>query len=285
MQVKHVLVIEGTINLLVAMCKLAVGTTTGSTAIIADACHSISDVFNNIIAYWAHKISNQPADASHPYGHRKFEQLAIFALASFLVFIAFELILTAIENFGEPVTQSYFGLAILIVSLMLNVFLALWEGYWAKTLGSDLLVADAGHTAVDVLTSISVLVGWQLAASGYYWVDTLFTIIVSMIIWYLAFKLFQRAIPILVDQSIHDHQDVLNLIKDIPNVRRVTRIRSRTDGSVRCADIVVSVETGLTNEQSHQIADQIETVLHETLNMNEVLVHIEPFGSESTSQK
>ena len=285
MQVKQVLVVEGVINLVIVLSKMSVGIMTGSSAIIADACHSITDVFNNLIAYWANRISNQPADAEHPYGHRKFEQLAIFTLASFLVFIAFELVIRSIENFGKPVEQSQLGLVIMVLTLVLNFGLASWEGFWAKKLNSNLLAADAGHTASDVLTSLTVLFGWQLAANGYVWMDTVITILVACFIWFLAFKLFQKAIPVLVDQRIHDKQTAYLLIKQIKQVKSISRFRSRSDGFQTVADVVVSVEPQLTTEQGHQIADKIESVLKASLSIDEVMVHVEPYGSETAQTK
>jgi len=73
MNVKKVLIIEGCFNFLVMMAKLFIGLLTNSTAIIADAVHSLADVANNIISYIAVKISLSPPDADHPYGHQKFE--------------------------------------------------------------------------------------------------------------------------------------------------------------------------------------------------------------------
>ncbi|MFT6331619.1 MAG: cation diffusion facilitator family transporter [Bermanella sp.] len=276
MHVRKVLLIEGGVNALITVSKMTVGIMTGSAAVIADAVHSLTDLANNIFAWLAVKIAESPADNSHPYGHQKFEQLAVFALASLLTIVAFEVIVNAVERFGQPVEQSILGLVILISSLVINIILTFWERHWAKRLDSEILHADATHTLSDVLTSAVVIVGWQLAARGYYWIDTVFALIVSSIIFYLAFKLFQRAIPILVDQSRYPPDELKAAVNNIPAVITVGNIRSRDTGKGQVADVTVTVCANLSTIESHQIADKIEEVLAEKFDIQDVVVHIEP---------
>jgi cation diffusion facilitator family transporter len=281
MHVRKVLIIEGSVNSLIFMSKLSVGLMTNSTVIIADALHSLSDVANNFIAWMAIKIAQTPADKDHPYGHQKYEQLAVFGLAAVLCIVAFEVLLSAFERFGQVVEQSYWGLAILIGALVVNIGLTLWERYWAKRLDSDILHADASHTFSDVLSSIVVIVGWQLAALGYFWLDTLFAVILSGVVFYLAFKLFQRAIPILVDYSDLDPKIVSEALAELDDVQLVRRVRSRTSGKQRVADVVIAVDSGLSTIDSHHIADSIEKTLAEKFDIQDTTVHIEPFeGAE-----
>lgn len=280
MQVKTVLLIEGCINLLITFTKLTVGFLTNSSAVIADALHSLTDVANNIMAWMAINLAKAPADNDHQYGHQKYEQLAVFGLAALLSIVAFEVLINALKRFGQEVEQSYPGLSILVITLLINIALTIWERSWAKRLDSDILQADASHTLSDVLTTLVVIVGWQLAAQGFYWLDTVFAIGVSAIIFYLAFKLFQRAIPILVDYSDVDPKAVSAAVNDLENVNTVVRVRSRTSGKGRVADVIVTVDPNLSTIDSHLIADEIEKVLADKFNIQDVLVHIEPKTSD-----
>jgi cation diffusion facilitator family transporter len=278
MHVRKVLIIEGSINLLICLSKLSVGVVTNSTVIIADALHSLTDVANNFIAWMAIKIARKPEDSDHPYGHQKFEQLAVFGLATLLSIIAFEVLLNAFERFGQPVQQSFIGLIILIGALLVNIGLTLWEGYWARRLDSDILHADASHTLSDVLSSIVVIVGWQLASRGHYWLDAVFAIVLSGIVFYLAFRLFQRAIPILVDYSDLDPELVSKALANLNDVKLVKRVRSRTTGKQRTADVIIAVDSTLSITDSHHIADTIEKLLADNFSIHDVTVHVEPFS-------
>ncbi|WP_100643911.1 cation diffusion facilitator family transporter [Alteromonas facilis] len=276
MQVKHVLIIEGSINLLIMALKLVVGLMTHSTAILADAFHSLTDVGNNIVAWFAQQQSEQPADKSHPYGHQKFVPLAIFFLATLLSVVAVEIVITAVERFGEPVNNSSTGLVILIGALVANILLTTWEHHWAKRLNSDLLHADASHTLSDVLSSITIIAGWQLAAMGWYWLDTLFAICMAVIILFLAYRLFKKSIPILVDGTHIDHNLVRKTIGDLEGVKEIRKVRTRFDGQQHIGDITVATPSSLSLTQTHELADQIEAVLAKEFGITDAVVHIEP---------
>ena len=200
-RVRRVILIEGSANLLVLILKTIVGLSTGSMAILADAIHSLTDLTNNVIAWFVIHFSSLPADREHPYGHRKFETLAIFVLASILIVLAFELTLNAIRREETEVATSGIELAIMLGVLVINILITIWQHRWAKRLDSDILRADATHTFADVLITSVVIGGWQLSAMGYAWVDRLCAIGVALLVFYLAYSLFRRAVPVLIDQE------------------------------------------------------------------------------------
>lgn len=281
MNVRKVLIIEGCVNLSVCLCKLIIGLSTQSTVIIADAIHSATDVINNIVAWFAIKLSVKPADSDHSYGHQKYEQLAVFVLASLITILAFEIILHAIDQFGQSVEQSTWGLAVLIFALCINIGLAIWERYWSKRLDSDILHADASHTFSDVITSITVIVSWQLAAQGWYWIDAAFAVLMSLVLFYLAYQLFQKAIPILVDHTSIDPIGLSQEIQQVQGVVDVTRVRTRTQGKSNLADIVVTVTAETSLLESHNIADEIETRVANKFDIQDAVVHVEPHQLEN----
>jgi len=108
--VLRVIIIEGLVNTLVLLAKLAVGLTTGSLAIIADAVHSLTDVVNNIVAWIVIRLSSSPPDVEHPYGHKKFETMAVFMLAAMLVVVSFEVAIHAIKKEDSEIINSTWGL-------------------------------------------------------------------------------------------------------------------------------------------------------------------------------
>jgi cation diffusion facilitator family transporter len=274
--VRKVLFIEGIVNLVVMLSKLSVGLLTNSTAIIADAIHSLSDLANNVIAWFTVKLSESPADDNHHYGHKKFEQIAVFVLASLLTIVAFEILTQAFGRFGQVVEQSQIGLTVLIAAMIVNICLTLWQRHWAHRLHSQILHADTSHTFSDVLTSFVVIVGWQLSALGYYWLDTIFAIVIAFMIFFLAFKLFQRAIPILVDYNDIQSTQLFNAIKKIEGVRNVVRVRVRRSNETRLADIIVAVDPDITVSQSDLIVQQIQKSLLEEFAIKDITVSCTP---------
>jgi cation diffusion facilitator family transporter len=275
-QVRRVILIEGSANLLVLIAKTIVGLSTGSMGILADAIHSLTDLSNNIIAWIVIHFSSLPADREHPYGHRKLETLAVFVLASILVVLAFELALNAINKDYTEVVSSGWELLIMLCVLLINIVVTSWQQMWAKRLDSDILHADATHTFSDVLVTITVIIGWQLSTIGYAWVDRLCALSVSFLIFYLAYSLFRRAVPVLIDEYAIDPSELSNIIKTVPDVKQVYKIRSRWIGKTRSIDLVISVDSALSTEESHTIADTIESLIENHFGASDISIHVEP---------
>jgi len=275
-RVRRVIVIEGIANVAVLVGKLAVGIATGSTAVLGDAVHSFADLSNNAVALFALHFAVEPPDRDHPYGHRKFETLAVFALAVLLAVLAVELALHSLERGEHVVERPEWGLVVMIAVLAVNVGVAAWEGMWARRLDSDLLLADARHTLSDVLVTTSVIAGWQFAALGHLWLDTATTLAVAGLILYLAFGLFRRAVPILVDQSAADPDEIREAVATVAGVRSTRRVRSRGRGRDGRLEVVVTVDPALPTSASHRIADEVERVLEERFDAADVTVHVEP---------
>ena len=275
-QVRRIIFIEGLANLLVLIAKTIVGLSTGSMGILADAIHSLTDLTNNIIAWIVIHFSSLPADREHPYGHRKLETLAVFVLASILVVLAFELALNAINKDYTEVASRNLELFIMLCVLIINIVVTSWQHMWAKRLDSDILRADATHTFADVLITITVITGWQLSAIGYTWVDRLCALGVALLIFYLAYNLFRRAVPVLIDEYAIDPVELSNIIKTVPGVKKVYRVRSRWIGKTRAIDLVISVDSTLSTEESHTIADTIESLIEKQFGTTDISIHVEP---------
>ena len=279
--VQRVILIEGSVNLLVLIAKLIVGLSTGSLAILSDAIHSLTDVINNIVAWIVTRISSAPPDREHPYGHRKFETLAVFFLASLLVVLSFELAMHAINKDDTEIENSAWGLGIMITVLIINISLATWQRKWARKLKSDILLADATHTFADVLTTIVVIVGWQLSSMGYLWLDRICALGVSFLVFYLAYSLFKRAFPILVDQFALDPDLLANSVLEIQGVRKVNRVRSRWIGSEKSVDLVISVDSDLSTVASHNIATNVESHIEKKYDVFDISIHVEPLDKQA----
>lgn len=274
--VQRVILIEGCANLLILALKLVVGISAGSLAVLGDAVHSFSDVANNIGAWFVIRLSNEPADREHPYGHRKFETLAVFGLAGLLMVLSFEIMLRAIQRESVIVESSQWGLWLMGVVLVSNIGLATWENVQARRLESDILLADASHTFSDVLTTLVVIVGWQLSSAGYVWLDTVCALGVACLVLYLAYGLFKRALPGLVDEFAIDPRELTMGVRGIEGVWSVRRVRSRWLGPHRAVDMVITVDPSLMISDSHAIADRVEHFLETEFDAQDISIHVEP---------
>lgn len=275
-QVLRVILIEGAANLSVLAVKLGVGLSTGSLAVIGDAVHSLTDLLNNLASWLVIRHSAKPADPKHPYGHRKFETIAVFALAALLAALAFELALHAITRETTEIASGGLELALMIGVLMINIGISAWQRLWARRLRSDILLADASHTFADVLITASVIIGWQLSAMGHLWLDRLCALAVAGLVLYLAYRLFMRALPVLVDERAIPAEKLRSAAMGVAGVLDVRRVRSRWMGAARAVDLVITVDPQLSTSDAHDIADRLETLLERRFQVNDVSIHVEP---------
>lgn len=278
-KVQRLIILEGSANLLVLVAKLFVGLSTGSMAVLADAIHSLTDVANNIVAWIVIRLSALPADREHPYGHRKFETLAVFGLATLLAVLAFEIAKNAVTKETTEIISGGWELTVMLSVLVVNISLATWQRYWAIRLKSGIMLADAAHTFADVLTTVVVIVGWQLSAMGFVILDRICAFGVAGLVFYLAYRLFKSAFPVLVDEYAIDPEDLRDAVIKISGVKKVGRIRSRWIGPEIAIDMVVSVNAELTTEESHNIADMVEELIEKKFHVGDAFIHIEPFNS------
>lgn len=270
-------------NLVVLSAKFGAGLATGSLALLSDALHTLTDLGNNVIAFLVMRHAGRPPDHNHPYGHRKFETLAVFGLAMLLVVLAVQLILRALVAEREPTTSHPVALAIMGGAVLVNLVISLWEARRAKALASDILHADATHTFADVITTLVVVAGWQLAAHGHAWAETVATLGVALFVLVLSYGLFRRAVPVLVDEGAEDPEALRAALRAVPGVREVRRVRSRWLGDQAYADVVVAVDDHLSTEAGHVIADRVEATLADAFGIRDASVHLEPVGSPGSA--
>ncbi|MGR8948374.1 MAG: cation diffusion facilitator family transporter [Gammaproteobacteria bacterium] len=284
-QVQWVIVMEGLANLVILIIKLIVGFMTGSLAIIADAVHSFSDLANNIVVWFVIRLSAEPPDRKHPYGHRKFETVAVFALAVLLFVVAIEVVLRAFQR-GEPnVAQSTTGVVLMLAVLGTNIAIAGWESNRAKALKSDILHADASHTFSDVLTTVVVIVGWQLSVFGFPWVDTVCAFAVAVLIGYLAFGLLKKVLPVLVDEYAIEPGALASNAMTVPGVEAVRQVRSRYLGSGVAVDMVLTVDPSISATEAHDISEVVEKLIGDCFQVDDISIHIEPHKEQAPDDR
>jgi cation diffusion facilitator family transporter len=273
--------IEGAANLLVLLIKIFVGLATGSLAIIGDAIHSGSDLANNVMALLVMHSATKPPDREHPYGHRKYETLAVFVLASLLTVTAFQIVLTAIQGGGRKLAEQSWALPMMLLVLGINISISLWEWRQAKLLQSSILAADARHTLADVLTTVAVIVGWKVAQAGFPWVDSACAVLVAGLVMVLAYGLFASAIPVLVDRIALEPEELTRAVLEVEGVIEVRGVRSRWAGDAIVIDATVAVHPSLSMLEAHAIADRVEELLSEKFGVSDATVHVEPYEEES----
>lgn len=278
--IRRVLSLVLVANLLVAGVKLFIGWRAGSLSVLGDAAHSGFDSLNNVIALFAVRLAAVPADDEHPYGHSKFETLGALAVVSFLSITAFQLVSGATSRLltgGEPLRLDTLTFALLAGTLVVNVAVVGVETGFARRLDSDILAADAHHTAADVWITLAIIGGLGLVAAGWEDADAWLAIGVAGLICFSGFQVLRSTVPVLVDQRAIAADHVVRLVGELEGIRDVRDVRSRGRlGANAHAELTIVVDGHLTVAEGHTIADEVERKMVGDGGFATVVVHVEP---------
>ena len=281
MQIRRVLSVVLVANLLVAGAKLYIGWRAGSLSVLGDAAHSGFDSLNNVIALLAVRLAAVPPDDEHPYGHSKFETVGALAVVSFLSITAFQLVSGAASRLmagGEPLRLDTLTFVLLGGTLVVNVVVVGVETWFARRLNSDILAADAHHTAADVWITLAIIIGLGLAAAGWADADAWLAIGVAGLICFSGFQVLRSTVPVLVDRRAVAAEHLIRLVSALDGIADVRDVRSRGRlGASANAELTIVVDGLLTVAEGHAIADEVERKLADE-GFVAVVVHVEPPG-------
>lgn len=278
-QVRKVLLYTLFFNYFVAAAKIFYGYMTNSVAIMSDGFHSFFDGISNIVGLIGTWIASHPPDKEHPYGHRKYETLFTIII-SFMIFLTCFQILKKIyfffiEGYKPAVTPISF--TIMLTTMGVNIFVMLYESKKGKELGSSFLIADAMHTKSDVFASLAVLISLLLTKKGYIFADPLVGIIITFFIARIGYHILKNASDILVDTVCIDTSAIRYIVNRVDGVKDCHDIRTRGSMNSVYLDLHVIVDSNLSTQKAHEIADNIEKeVKQEFPAIVDIIVHIEP---------
>ncbi|GJL55480.1 MAG: cation transporter [Nitrospirales bacterium] len=269
------------LNLFVALTKLSYGVITASLGMQADGFHSLFDGISNVIGLTGLWLASQPPDDNHPYGHKKFEVLAAAGIGGMLISTCMYLLWKSIHTLGqEPspqVTELSFG--VMIITIVVNLGVTRWEQKKGNELQSEILLADSYHTASDMLTSVSVLIGLVAIKLGYPMFDPLVALFVAIVIAWTASKIFKEVIRSLTDEVRLDIESVRAAVLAIPGILGCHDIRTRGLASHVFVDLSIHVQPRMSVEEGHVMAHQVEETIKKRFNgVEDIIVHVEPEG-------
>lgn len=279
-KVKLILLVLLGANLIVAVSKILIGLVINSSSVMADGFHSISDSASNIIGIIGIVLASRPKDSSHPYGHKKFETIASMFIGTMLLFISFSVIKSSIYKLFNPsiLEISVESLVIILLTLFINIFVAVYENKQGIKLNSQLLIADSLHTKSDIFVSSGVLITLLCIKLGFPpIVDTITSFIVSLFILHASYEIFKDNISPLTDKVILDEEIVIDILEGFDDIKDVHNIRSRGFKDYVFLDMHIKVDSNLNIDEAHSLVHKIENTLINKLGKKiDVIIHVEP---------
>ena len=268
------------LNLIVVAIKVVVGWRTGTLAVLGAALESALDTLNNVFGMVLVTLAARAPDDDHPYGHDKFETMGALAIVGFLSISCFELLREGVQKFRrqeEPRPPELIEIILLAATLLVNVFVVVYERRRGRELRSNFLLADAAHTGSDTYVTLLALASMLLSLAGLGRFDAALAIVVAMIIAVSGYRILKGTIPILVDERAVDAEEIRQVVRGIPRIGEVRMVRSRYAASgLLFAELTIVVDGDSTVAEAHELADEVEARITKVLGASDVTVHVEP---------
>ena len=276
------------VNILLLVFKFIAGILGNSTAMIADAIHSLSDFLTDIIVIVFVRLSSKPADHDHDYGHGKYETLATSVIGMALAVVAFMLGKDGIEKIiyalqgNQLESPGIIAFWAAILSIVLKEWIFRATRKVAKEENSKALEANAWHHRSDALSSIGTAVGIGGAVmldNNWAILDPIAAIVVCILIIVTAFKIIRQASGELLEESLP--KDIEDRIEQIayqdPLVSDIHKLHTRRIGNIIAIEMHLRMPSDVTLAESHIHANSIEKSLKQEFgNGTHIMLHIEP---------
>jgi cation diffusion facilitator family transporter len=287
-KIYRVTVAGGIVNIALLIFKFIAGILGNSSAMIADAVHSLSDFITDVIVLVFVKISNKPEDKDHDYGHGKYETMATAIIGVALLGVGAMICYSGMAKIysawnGETLPSPGW---IALVAALLSIGLKEWTYQFTARVGrqveSQAVIANAWHHRSDALSSIGTALGIGgaiLLGSKWTVLDPIAAVVVSVFIIRMSVKLIHQAMSELLEASLPDdvEDEIVKIAEDEPEVSEVHHIRTRGIGNQIAIEMHVRMPGSITLYESHCHATNIERKLREKFgDGTHIGLHVEP---------
>ncbi len=277
------------LNLLLTLFKFFAGIVGRSSAMLADAFHSLSDFVTDLVVIFSFAMVKKPADESHDYGHGKFETLATFLVGLALVFAGGGILFSALKKIYKFLfLKQELGApgVIALIAALLSVIIKEWLYHFTvktgRNIGSQALIANAWHHRSDALSSVGTTLGIGgalLFGEKYRLLDPLAAVIVSIFIIIVAVKIVIVGLKELLEESLDEETEktILKIAGAVSGVIEPHDLKTRKLGNGIVIDLHIRVANNTSVENAHKINDQVEMKLRERFGQQtQISIHTEP---------
>jgi cation diffusion facilitator family transporter len=269
------------VNCVLTLLQFAVGVAANAQSLIADAAHTLSDMLGDALVLWANRRGSDPADAAHPYGHRRIETVASLLLGAGLLVTGLGILWAAVERMlhvGALPPIGVLALAMALATLAAKEVLFRYVLRVASRTRSPMLVASAWHARSDAASSLVVAVGIGGALLGYRYLDPLAAALVAFLIVRMGVKFGYEALQELIDTGLNEKElgSIRATLLDTPGVLGLHEVRTRRMAHRALVDAHVRVDARISVSEGHRIGDEARLrVLRDHPEVLDVLVHVD----------
>lgn len=277
-------------NIFLTTFNFVVGLLSGSSALIAESAHTLSDVLTSVIAFIGFKIGMKPADEDHQYGHGRAEPLVGLVIVAFLLIVAFEILSGVYDKLTSGATlvaPDIIAAGMALVGIVVNMVMTTYLIRTGKRINSPAIVADGQHQKVDIFSCVAIFVGVIVSQLGYPILDPLIAIFIAVIVIKTAVELARDNVNIIMGKlpSKAILKNIINIANSVKDVKGVHSIKINPMGPYSSAELHIEVDGNLKLKDAHEIAHKVEKeIIDKVSGVKMAIVHVCPFDEECDTQ-
>lgn len=276
------------VNIILTLFKLTAGIFGKSTAMIADAFHSLSDFATDIVILLGFKFVDMPSDKTHDYGHGKIETISSVIIGAVLCVVGLKIFWTG----GQRIFDIYHGKMIpepgwiafyaSITSIIIKEGLYRYTIKVGKEINSQAIIANAWHHRSDAFSSIGAMLGIGgaiILGEKWHILDPIAAVVVSLFIIKISIDILLGSVNELLESSLNEEveEKILNIVRAVPGVLSPHDLKTRNIGNYIAIDLHIEVDKNLSVAHGHDISTKVEDKIKETFGEDTFIsVHIEP---------
>ena len=284
------------VNIALSAFKLVAGLVAKSSAMVADAVHSASDVCGTVIVMAGVKMSSKESDKEHQYGHERMECVAAILLSVILFLIGMgigyggvnKIISIAGSSYGAMAIPGKLALIAAVTSVAMKEAMYWYTRAAAKKIDSVALMAEAWHHRSDALSSVGSFAGILGARLGYPILDPVACVAICIFILKAAYDIFMDAIGKMTDKACDEQfiEEIKVIITEHEGVLGIDQLKTRLFGDKIYVDVEISADGNSTLNESHDIAEKIhDSIESRVKNVKHCMVHVNPVKEDGFNEK
>ncbi|OHD56457.1 MAG: hypothetical protein A2096_12040 [Spirochaetes bacterium GWF1_41_5] len=273
-------------NLLLALIKLSAGIFGHSKALLADGINSISDVVYFLVVRILVKLSAQPADEEHPYGHHQFESIAALVVGSFVITTALAIFWDSINSAFDMFAKTaviqpvrFFTLWAALATIIIKIILMMHARAVSRSTGSIAVAALASDHRNDIFASLGAGIGIIFGLLGYTILDPIAGAMVAAIVAKTGIGILRESANELMDTIPSSQIDncVRSVLSSVPEILSVESVHAHRFGPYIMANITIGINGQLTVSDGNKLAHYAESLLYSKIEMlRRVYIHYHP---------
>lgn len=277
--VKKVSTISFSFNLLLLVIKMIFGLISSSQSLIADAVNSAGDIVASLVSIIGIKVASKPGDKEHPYGHGKAEYIFAALVGISMIIASISMIKNAILSMvsNSTVNVSIFLILVCIITILVKFSLMMYSKSQYKKTDSILIKCNMEDHRNDMFVTLGVLIGIICSKFGFYFVDGIIGILISIWIVIVAIKIIYPACLVLIDTQSNFIDEAKREVQNFEEIKSIDKFYISPVGDKYLAIIEISMDKEKSLSEVHEYIDKIEKKLYEKFkSIVDINIHVNP---------